>query len=184
MRREMEAKHAALLKQLEQQALTDTLTGLPNRRAFESEAARVMANAKREDWPVSIGVADIDWFKRVNDQHGHPAGDTVLRTVAQTIQNHVRAGDLCGRIGGEEFGLLFPHATVEQAAVIAERIRLALAATPIAASPNVTVNLTLSIGLSVLDVNRLLDAAIAAADAALYQAKLTGRNRVVISQSP
>jgi diguanylate cyclase (GGDEF)-like protein/PAS domain S-box-containing protein len=183
MGRAMEAKHAVLLKQLEQQALTDALTGLPNRRAFELEAARVMANAKREAWPVTIGVADIDWFKRANDQHGHPAGDAVMRFVAQTIQSRVRAGDLCGRIGGDEFGLLFPHATPEQVADIAERIRVGLAAAAISAAPNLSINVTISIGLATLDVNGSLDAAIAAADAALYQAKLTGRNRVVIAQS-
>jgi len=183
-RKAIEARNAALLSQLEQQALTDALTGLPNRRAFELEAARVMAHAKREGWPVTVGIADIDWFKKINDQYGHPVGDAVLRHVAHAIQTLVRAGDLFGRLGGEEFGLLLPNATTTQATVIAERIRSTLANSKFVASPEAHVATTISIGLATLDPAQSLDAALAQADAALYQAKLTGRNRVVVAQTP
>ncbi len=177
-RKASEARNATLLAQLEQQSLTDPLTGLPNRRAFELEATRVMANARREGWPVAIGIADIDWFKRINDTYGHPVGDVVLRTVAHLLQTQMRGGDLCGRLGGEEFGLLLPHADERQAMVIAERIRVALAALPIGASRTTTLEVTISIGLVRFDMNQALDVSLAKADAALYQAKLAGRNRV------
>jgi diguanylate cyclase (GGDEF)-like protein/PAS domain S-box-containing protein len=181
-RKASEAENAALVSQLEQQALTDPLTGLPNRRAFDLEASRVMAHAKREGWPVTVGIADIDWFKKVNDQYGHAAGDTVLRSVAQATQTLVRGGDLFGRIGGEEFGLLLPRATASQATAIAERIRILLAGTPITLASHATISITISIGLAELDPRNSFESALAQADAALYQAKLTGRNRVVVAQ--
>lgn len=181
-RKDIEAKNAALMAQLEQQALTDPLTGLPNRRAFDLEAARVMAHAKREGWPVTVGIADIDWFKKVNDQYGHAAGDTVLRSVAQATQTLVRGGDLFGRIGGEEFGLLMPRATASQALAIVERIRVLLAENPIVLPSEESIGITISIGLAQLDPTTSFETALAQADAALYQAKLTGRNRVVVAQ--
>lgn len=181
-RKNAETKSKALLAQLEQQALTDALTGLPNRRAFDLEAARTMSYARRENWPVAVGMIDIDWFKRANDQYGHLAGDTLLRTVAQSIQQLIRTGDLCGRIGGDEFGLLLPHATLPQAAAVAERIRAVLAEQTIVAADIPHIRITVSIGLAKLDTNDLIETALAQADAALYQAKLTGRNRVVIAQ--
>ena len=180
-RRAAEAENTALLAQLEKQALTDALTGLPNRRAFEIEAMRVMANAKREGWPIVIGVADLDWFKRVNDDYGHAAGDMVLRAVAQETLQQVRAGDLFGRLGGEEFGLLLPHADIALAQPIAERIRGHLAQQRIFIGPSRAIAITLSIGLAPLDPNGPLDVSLARADAALYQAKLTGRNRVMVA---
>jgi diguanylate cyclase (GGDEF)-like protein/PAS domain S-box-containing protein len=180
-RRDIEAKNAALVSQLEQQALTDVLTGLPNRRAFNLEAARVMARAKREGWSVTVGIVDIDWFKRVNDEYGHPVGDIVLRSVAQTIQGALRAGDLFGRIGGDEFGVLLPQATTVQGATIVDRIRGLLVNSAPIISSTATLNVTISIGLATFDADTSLDAALARADAALYQAKLTGRNRVVVA---
>jgi diguanylate cyclase (GGDEF)-like protein len=181
-RKAVEALNAALMTQLEQQALTDALTGLPNRRAFDLEATRVMAHAKREGWPLTVGIADIDSFKRVNDHHGHAAGDSVLRSIAQAIQNLVRGGDLFGRIGGDEFGLLLPRATTTQAADIAERIRELVADHPIVLTPQESIGVTISIGLAQLDPQNSFAGALAQADAALYQAKLTGRNRVVVAQ--
>jgi diguanylate cyclase (GGDEF)-like protein/PAS domain S-box-containing protein len=182
-RKDSEAKNTALVTQLEQQALTDALTGLPNRRAFDLEAARVMAHAKREGWPVTVGIADIDWFKKVNDTYGHAAGDTVLRSVAHAVQSLVRGGDLFGRIGGEEFGLLLPRATTSQALIIAERIRALLADNPIVIESNESIRITISIGLAQWNLDNSLETALARADAALYQAKLTGRNRIVVAQT-
>ncbi len=183
LRKAVEAENAALLSQLEQQALTDALTGLPNRRAFDMDAARSIAFARRERWPVAVGMIDIDWFKRINDQFGHPAGDVVLKRVALAVQHLIRTGDLCGRIGGDEFGLLFPHATLEQAAAIAERIRAQLAYESIA-EIGADARVGISVGLARLEPDDLIETALARADAALYQAKLTGRNRVVVSQEP
>ncbi|HYM36429.1 MAG TPA: sensor domain-containing diguanylate cyclase [Steroidobacteraceae bacterium] len=183
-RKEIETKNKALVAQLEQQALTDSLTGLPNRRAFQLEATRVMANSKREAWPVSVGIADIDWFKHVNDKHGHAVGDCVLRNVAQLIQKTIRAGDLCGRIGGEEFGLLLPHATVEQAAVIAERVRTTLADQSVPGPNDLRFAITISIGLAKWNSHEPLEVALAQADSALYQAKLSGRNRLIVAHGP
>jgi len=180
--RDIEAKNAALMAQLEQQALTDALTGLPNRRAFDLEAARVMAHAQREGWPVTVGLADIDWFKKVNDHYGHAAGDTVMQSIAQAIQNLVRGGDLFGRIGGDEFGLLMPRATAAQATAVAERIRAVLADTPIVLTTQESITITISIGLAQLDPEASLVDALAHADAALYKAKLMGRNKVVVAQ--
>jgi diguanylate cyclase (GGDEF)-like protein/PAS domain S-box-containing protein len=182
-RKNAEAHSNALLEQLEQQALTDALTGLPNRRAFDLEAERLMAYARRENWPVIVGMIDIDWFKRANDQFGHLAGDSLLRVVARTIQQLIRSGDLCGRIGGDEFGLLLPHATVQQAAVVAERIRSAIADQNVAAPDAPQIRVTVSIGLAKLDTTEQIETALAHADAALYQAKLTGRNRVIVAQT-
>lgn len=179
LRRAIEDKRAVLVQDLEQKAFTDVLTGLPNRRAFEAEAAHVIANAAREECPVVVGVADIDFFKQVNDKHGHLAGDKVLQQVSKAFLSHVRAGDVCGRIGGEEFGLLLPQATVEQATAIVERIRQVLAAQSIAVTDTDDVTVTISIGLASLTPSDDLSRALARADAALYRAKRGGRNRVV-----
>jgi diguanylate cyclase (GGDEF)-like protein len=128
-------------------------------------------------------MVDIDWFKRVNDRNGHLAGDNVLRTVAATIQKSIRTGDLCGRIGGDEFGLLFSHATLAQAEVIAERIRVELINHAFV-QLGIDSPIGVSIGLAPLSQTESIDTALAHADAALYQAKLLGRNRVVVAQEP
>ena len=180
-RKNAEAQRNALLEQLEHLALTDALTGLPNRRAFDLEAERLMAHARREKWPATMGMVDVDWFKRINDQHGHPAGDALLKVVAQKIQQVIRSGDLCGRIGGDEFGLLLPHATLQQAAIVAERIRSVIAE-PVRTPDVPAIDVTVSIGLAKLDTSARVETALAHADAALYQAKLTGRNRVIVAQ--
>ena len=180
-RKAIDDKRAILVQALEQQALTDVLTELPNRRAFESEARHVMANAEREGWPVVIGIADIDFFKQVNDQYGHLAGDKVLQQVSKIIQSIVRAGDLCGRIGGEEFALLLPRATIEQATEIVERIRETIAAQAIAVTDTDETTVTISIGLAQLNPSDELKYALGQADAALYRAKRGGRNQVTSS---
>jgi diguanylate cyclase (GGDEF)-like protein len=130
-----------------------------------------------------VGIADIDWFKKVNDTYGHAAGDVVLRSVAHTIQQALRAGDLVGRIGGEEFGLLLPHATTAQAAATIERVRATIANNAVVVAPDLKIHVSISTGLAILNVDSTLEATLANADAALYQAKLTGRNRIVVAQS-
>lgn len=176
-RRRMEEKNEALLARLEQEAMTDVLTGIANRRAFEAEAAQMMARSRRSGKPVAVGIADIDHFKNINDEHGHPVGDVVLRTVARRIVDAARATDFVARIGGEEFGLLFPETPPETAIGIAQRIREAVAASPIPAD-GAEVPATISIGLATMTPGSELDDALAGADSALYTAKNGGRNRV------
>lgn len=177
-RRRMEEKNAALLERLEQEAMTDVLTEIANRRAFEAEAAQMMAWAQRNGMPVAVGIADIDHFKKINDDHGHPVGDIVLRAIAMRIVDAARSTDFVARIGGEEFGLLFPKTRAETAIGIAQRIREAVAASPIQADDGAEVHATISIGLSTMPPGTELEEALAAADSALYAAKNGGRNRV------
>jgi diguanylate cyclase (GGDEF)-like protein/PAS domain S-box-containing protein len=177
-RRALEAQQNELLAQLEQQALTDTLTRLPNRRAFNAEAEHALARARRQGRPVTLGVADIDHFKRVNDQYGHPGGDVVLRKLASILREAARATDVVARMGGEEFGLIFPDADPEQARLVAERIRAAVESARIAVPGGADLRVTVSIGLSGLEPGAPVDAAVARADGALYQAKNSGRNQV------
>lgn len=175
-RHQAEAKNAALLEQLERLAMSDTLTGLPNRRAFETEAGRIVARAKRMESPITVGIADIDHFKKINDQHGHPAGDEVLNAVSAVLVQAARSSDFVARIGGEEFGLLFPDARPETALAVAERMRRAVQDFSIVTSAGVTLNVTISIGLAAFDGS--LSEALSQADKALYDAKNQGRNKV------
>lgn len=175
-RRQAEAKNAALLAQLERQAMSDTLTGLPNRRAFELEADRMVARARRSKGSITIGIADIDYFKRVNDQHGHPIGDEVLSAVSAVLSQSARSSDFVARIGGEEFGLLFPDATPDTALAVAERMRHAIEGFPVMTSSGVQLRITISIGLAPFAGS--LSDALSRADKALYGAKSKGRNRI------
>ena len=175
-RRQAEARNSALLAQLEQQALSDTLTGLPNRRAFENEAMRMVVRAKRSGSQITLGIADIDFFKKVNDTHGHPVGDEVLNAVSAVLTQAARASDFVARIGGEEFGLLFPEATPDTASAVAERMRNAVAGFPVITSGGVQLKITISIGLAPFTGS--LSEALSNADKALYKAKNNGRNRV------
>lgn len=177
-RRRIEDKNTALLARLEQEAMTDALTEIANRRAFEAEAAQMMARAQRSGVPVAIGIADIDHFKNINDDHGHPVGDIVLRIVARRMIEAARATDFVARIGGEEFGLLFPETPSETAIGIAQRIREAIASSPIRADDDCEISATISIGLASMAPGMALDEALANADCALYAAKNGGRNRV------
>ena len=178
-RRELaiEQQNAARWQQLQRIALSDPLTQLPNRRAFEIDAVRTAARSRRSGHPMTIGIADIDFFKRVNDQHGHAAGDAVLQAIAAIILAQARAADVVARVGGEEFGLLFPHTDVARARQVAERIRLAVAAAQVDVE-HAPITATISIGLAPLPADGDWKAGFTQADAALYQAKKNGRNRV------
>jgi two-component system cell cycle response regulator len=168
--------------------LTDMLTGVHNRRYFEHRCQIEIAQARRHRHPLACMFLDIDEFKRINDRHGHPAGDAVLRAVGQSILGQLRAGDTIARYGGEEFVVLLPQAPAQPAREIAERIRQSVAARPIATdeSSGLAVPVTISIGLAMLggelvgrEPARLAEGLVAAADKALYRAKHEGRNRVV-----
>ena len=169
---------------LQLEASTDALTGLHNRRAFESGMVREMERARRMKVPLSLAIIDIDFFKRINDQHGHDVGDVVLRQVSQTLQAHIRKSDLLARIGGEEFALVMLGTQPPGAWVVLERLRLAVQALRMPAGAQ-EIGCTISIGItdrveSDVDWPMLYKRA----DQALYAAKESGRNRVVEGAEP
>lgn len=166
-------------------AFEDTLTGLPNRRAVFEALNQESAQAIRAGLPFSLLVMDVDYFKKVNDRHGHQAGDAVLQHVAKVIKGRLRAQDIAGRFGGEEFVVMLPNTPPAGALQIAEDLRLALGTQP-ARVDGREIGVTISIGL--FGVERLSapqtpDAMISTADEALYRAKRNGRNRVEIDGS-
>lgn len=172
-------------RELEADAHHDPLTGLENRHSLNATMDRVIRDARRELQPLAVALVDIDHFKRVNDEHGHLLGDEALRLVAATIANHARRPlDCCYRYGGEEFLLLMPRTRVAGAMQIGEAIRRRIAELTAGAGP--VPPLTVSIGLTIYDGKRTVDAAtlIETADSALYAAKDAGRNRVRLAALP
>ena len=168
-----EAKEAA-----ERLASTDVLTGLINRRAFFEQAVMPLHFCQRNRQPISAMLLDIDHFKRINDAHGHAIGDLALQHVAQILHAVLRKSDICCRLGGEEFAVLLPDTALEDARAVAEKLRSAIAdsAFPIPV-PLGTLSITTSIGVAegAYALQSLLDRA----DAAMYEAKKAGRNKVV-----
>ena len=162
-------------------ARTDAKTGLLNAGAWQREAAVEVTRAARAQTPLAVAIADIDHFKAVNDTHGHLAGDAVLAAVSAAMRDLLRDCDLCGRFGGEEFALLLPRTTAAQALEITERIRQGISQLAIPRDGTAAIRVTISIGVAVpSQARRTLDDLLAAADHALYQAKRSGRDRVVI----
>lgn len=159
-------------------ATTDPLTGLLNRRAFLDQTRRELDRARRHSRDLGLLVLDLDHFKRVNDEHGHEAGDEVLRAVTAAFKETVRATDVMGRIGGEEFTVLLPETGPEGAERAAESIRAAVESLCVP-SGDALISPTISIGVADLGRSHSLEAAFALADRALYAAKHAGRNRVV-----
>ena len=162
-------------------ARTDAKTGLLNAGAWQREAAVEITRAARAQTPLAVAIADIDHFKAVNDTHGHLAGDAVLAAVSAAMRDLLRDFDLCGRFGGEEFALLLPRTTAAQALEVTERIRQGISQLAIPRDGTAAIRVTISIGVAVpSQARRTLDDLLAAADQALYQAKRSGRNRVVM----
>jgi diguanylate cyclase (GGDEF)-like protein len=160
----------------------DTKTGLLNASTWEEEAEVEIGRAVRTGTPVAVALVDIDHFKTVNDTYGHLIGDKALRAVTDALRGQLRAYDLAGRFGGEEFALLLPHAGEADARTVAERLRAYIAAMTIPVDDDKPsgpcVRVTISVGVASLDgESRELTDLLAAADAALYYAKETGRNR-------
>jgi diguanylate cyclase (GGDEF)-like protein len=165
---------------LETLANRDGLTGLLNRRHFMITAEAELQRAQRYRRPVTIGMADLDLFKKLNDTYGHAAGDTVLRAFAAQIQESMRQSDMVCRYGGEEFAFVFPEITLAEAAKLAERFRSTCAEHDIPLSDGQVVRVTFSMGLA--DASECtLESALNRADEALYEAKRQGRNRVVVA---
>ena len=169
-----------LNSELERQAMTDKLTGLPNRRAFDDQLEKEISRAGRISEPCALLLLDVDHFKRFNDTHGHQVGDLVLEAVGHTIAKEVRTCDIPARYGGEEFAVIMPHTPLQGARIAAERIRRALQATAVVVD-GTRLSVTVSIGVTVV-VNpterRAGTLAIRRADDALYEAKAAGRNCV------
>lgn len=161
--------------QLAADALTDVLTGLPNRRAFRA-AVEARGGARNRD---CLAMIDIDHFKRVNDSHGHDGGDEVLRSFARVARRHMRQNDVVARIGGEEFAILLSDTTTEQAALICDRLRQEMAATvtPFAGQQ---IAVTISGGVAPLGDGGV-DFALRVADSALYRAKMNGRDQLALA---
>ncbi|GEM47267.1 hypothetical protein DC3_29020 [Deinococcus cellulosilyticus NBRC 106333 = KACC 11606] len=164
------------LKSSQQLASTDALTGCLNRRGM-------MRHLKQHFAPQTLQGAllmlDLDHFKKINDQHGHPFGDLVLKTMVQRIEMLIRTGDVVVRYGGEEFLCILPDASLDDACTLAERLRQMVACAPVVEDGH-SQWVTVSIGVTVFDAQEELQTAIERADQAMYQAKGSGRNRVKV----
>jgi len=161
-------------------ATTDFLTGLPNRREFMGRLQEEEGRLQRDiGGGAAVLLLDIDHFKRINDEHGHAAGDAVLRQLADLMRDSQRKIDMLGRIGGEEFAILLPGTDLDAAAVFAERLRQRVEQTPMQLDGGVVLKITVSIGIAAMGGRTPGgDPALIRADQALYCAKRGGRNRV------
>ena len=169
------------IEEVNRRAETDALTGLANRRRFDESLQRELSHSDRFGHPVSLVLVDIDHFKKVNDSHGHEAGDAVLRAVARMLADGVRGVDLCARFGGEEMAILLPQTTAAGAFELADRLRRRIAGRPIRHNEN-DISVTASFGVaSYPEGVRVRDGLFQAADAALYDAKHDGRNCVKLA---
>jgi diguanylate cyclase (GGDEF)-like protein len=169
--------HAGLFAQIQQQALTDALTGCYNRRSFEMQLDREMQVAKRQHQPLSLMMLDLDRFKQLNDSAGHDAGDDALRQLAACFRQELRGVDSAARFGGDEFALILPQAYSEGARIVAERLRARIEEIHITGFGN----LSSSIGIATFPAHGSSRSdLVIAADAALYSAKRAGRNRVCV----
>jgi diguanylate cyclase len=160
------------------EARTDALTGLPNRRAFDHCMDELYAKHLRTHQPLSLVLVDVDHFKKINDTYGHSSGDIVLKSVATHLAGFAKECHLVARYGGEEFGLIFA-APRQQAAAVAERIRAVVSASPVEAEGK-TIRVTMSAGVAQLATGERLGELFRKSDQALYSAKESGRNRVVV----
>jgi diguanylate cyclase (GGDEF)-like protein len=177
----LEARYHDELYQL---ATSDPLTGLYNRRQFQELMEKEILRATRHARPLTLALLDIDHFKSVNDRYGHPAGDGVIRAIANLLRQSARADQLVARIGGEEFALVYPEQTSRDAAIGTERLRTAVEALPHTLGGSAQ-RITLSIGLATWERGMQgLSDLMRAADAQLYRAKQAGRNRVCYAGSP
>ncbi len=177
------AKKNRMLSEL---ALKDPLTDLLNRRAMESVLDKEISRAARKKFPFGVAMADIDFFKHVNDTYGHQTGDVVLKRVAQTLRDNIRVMDTIARFGGEEFLMIFPETEESGCRIIGERLRNAIEELVFDADET-SFNVTISIGFAYCTPQppeKIREELVALADEALYKAKQTGRNRFVIRRYP
>jgi two-component system, cell cycle response regulator len=169
------------VQQSMEMALTDALTGLFNRRYMETHVQSLIERSRASDRPVSLIMIDIDYFKSINDTWGHDAGDQVLREFSQRLRASIRGIDLACRFGGEEFVVVMPDTTSDVALMVGERLRAKIAADPFAIGRDQTIVVTTSVGIAErLPDDTTMDSLLKRADQALYHAKNSGRNRVVL----
>ena len=181
-------ENATNLERLKRVGLTDSLTGVNNRRFFDQRLIEETARAQRTNEPLACLFMDVDHFKAVNDQHGHQLGDQVLREIAGLIREQLRASDVLGRYGGEEFSALLVNANSESAMEIAERIRSVIEKQSFSTSEDQLMSVTISIGVATLSTEsadieseKLSEDLVERADQAVYRAKHDGRNMVVLA---
>jgi diguanylate cyclase (GGDEF)-like protein len=185
LRHDLEERVSLRTRELEEANLrlaeasrTDALTGLPNRRGFLEVADHEMKRSIRAKQPFSVVMLDLDHFKAVNDRHGHAAGDKVLQIAASHLREVLRSEDLVARWGGEEFILLLPNTNGELGVFVSEKARRAIASLSFEGIPD---RITASFGVAMHHSGQTLEATIAAADRALYQAKEAGRDCVLLA---
>lgn len=169
-----------LNEHLEHQATHDPLTGVFNRRAILDILSREIALERRQHQGLAVGIGDIDYFKSVNDTHGHPVGDEVLCGFVRLLRSNLRPYDFLGRFGGEEFVVITPGIKESDVPLLYDRLRAAIANNPIATQAG-ELSITLSLGVASVRGNETMEELLAAADAALYRAKNGGRNRVCLA---
>lgn len=174
------AEQRRQIEELRVQARIDALTKIANRAAFDERLNEYLALVERGKLAFSLLLLDIDLFKAINDEHGHIAGDRVLRGVAARISASIRANDFAARYGGEEFVVIMPATDLTESATVAERVRQDIAKTNFRLDDK-NIKITISGGLAECRVGQSCETIIAAADQALYHAKTTGRNRVVVN---
>jgi diguanylate cyclase (GGDEF)-like protein len=168
-----------LQSKLREQAIRDPLTNIFNRRYLDETLDRELSRAAREDYPVCVIMVDIDHFKRVNDTHGHEAGDLVLKAIAETLSHHCRRGDFACRYGGEEFVVVLPNITLETAYARAEDLRKSLHLLSVPYEEH-NLSVTISMGIACFPENgQTRDAILRAADQAMYAAKEAGRDHIL-----
>jgi two-component system cell cycle response regulator len=175
--RAMTASLSARSESMEHAALTDSLTGMQNRRYFDDALREYLEEFKRIGKPIGLLILDLDHFKSVNDSHGHDVGDEVLRVVAGCLREFTRYHDVVARLGGEEFAVVAPNMDNDMLIKLAERIRRAIASLTVQTG-NVRLRVTTSVGLAVWDGKESADDFFRRADRMLYEAKRLGRNRV------
>lgn len=178
----LKALQTCLHNNLEACVNTDHLTELPNRHALDLILKQEHDLIKRKQYQSSIAILDIDYFKVINDQYGHSVGDKVLNKFANLLTSNVRSCDFVARYGGEEFIIYFPEIDCQTAYTIAEKLRNLIHQAPILTSDSAPISLTCSFGIAAFHEKISIEESIANADEALYKAKETGRNKIVISQ--
>jgi two-component system cell cycle response regulator len=183
-------ENAANRARLLRSGLTDFLTGFHNRRYLNARLREELARAQRFSQPIACLMIDVDHFKRINDQYGHLAGDTLLREVARRIDLEMRVSDIGARFGGDEFSIILPQGDLLDGERVAQRMLDAVRATPVQIDADHSEMLSLSIGVAVAEPMRetsdfklIAERLMAEADAALYRAKAGGRNRVAVSRN-
>lgn len=163
---------------LEESNQRDGLTGLYNRKFFDEQVTQEILRARRYGWLLALAMIDIDHFKSINDNHGHPAGDAVLRTIAARLQGMLRTSDTLCRYGGEEFALILPHISQENSRFLLGRLRKAIEGLVVELEDGTAVQVTISVGIAQLEEGATAGEMVRRADEALYASKQAGRNRV------